>query len=632
MKKSFWLLAASLACSVTATSLAQAGEDDDEPRPGVELYETATVVAREVATAPRAVTVVEPEEIEASGALDLAEIVARAPGAWSPPGALRGGQQAVTLRGGDPNSTQVIVDGVSLNDSTDSLGGAVSASSLLLWDLQRIEVVRGGIGAAFGSGGLAGAVQLLTHRDVGQRAAGEVGVGNHSQRSAAAAFGATAESGWSVQGNALRWSESERVAEDAFDAFGAFLRLRRETEIRAFQLWIRSSSNDADDYAEGGGGPELGSGEVRRSDSEALSGGLRFDRSLGRWSFDSQLTLLRSQLDRRSPAIGFSVPETLDATDYRDLRWQASLRRSDSWDWAVGAFAQRERGTNDGLLLLRPLLGFDLPSSYRADRRQQAAFGEVTRAWRRGAIEAGLRVDRHDGGEEWSPRVGAAWGLRSDLRLVASYSESFKLPSLNALGSPAALGGNPDLEPERAEHGELGLRWQRGSWSSELTGFVSRYRDLVDFDFESFRLVNRSEVRSEGAEAALRWSEGAWTLRAAATWQDVVDQSSDARLRLRPDSHASLLATWRSPRRWSVSMETRWIGEQLDQLAFAEAAAPLDEAILFAVVGLVRFDQRWSLRLRATNLADESYETQLGLPGVGAEGRFALRFSWPAAR
>lgn len=598
------------------------------------VYETATVVARELETSPRSVTVIDAELIESSGALDAAEIVARAPGAWSPSGALRGGQQAVTLRGGDPNSTQVLIDGVPLNDSTDSLGGAVSASSLLLWDLERVEVVRGGISAAFGSGGLAGAVHLLTRRETGRRVAAEVGVGHHDARSASAAFGWASDSraGWAVQANALRWSESGRVADDDFDSLGGFLRSSRETERQGFRLWVRSTSSEVADYPEGGGGVRLGSGRVRRADSDLTSAGLSFERRFGSWSLDSRTTVLHSEVDRRSPAIGFVVPETVDATDYRDLRLQASVRRGGRLDWAFGAFAQRERGENDGLLLLRPLLGFDLPATYRADRRQSAAFVEAAHVSRSASVEAGLRVDRHDGGEEWSPRLSLGVSLSPGWRLVASYSESFKLPSLYALGSPASLGGNPELSPEQAGHSELGARWQHGRWSGELTGFSSSFRDLVDFDFESFRLVNRSEVLSEGIEAGLRWSRGPWNLSVAATRQDVVDRRTGEPLRLRPDFHASALCTWRSPRRWMLSTELRWIGDQVDQLAFAERPAPLEGTQLLAVVAQWRIDDSWSLRLRGTNVGDRDYETQLGLPGVGAEGRIAVRFIWPAER
>ena len=60
---------------------------------------------------------------------------------------------------------------------------------------------------------------------------------------------------------------------------------------------------------------------------------------------------------------------------------------------------------------------------------------------------------------------------------------------------------------------------------------LQRYEDLVDFDFETFPHVNRSQVEAPGAEMALRLAAGRRpTVEPNGTWQQV----EDARDRSRP--------------------------------------------------------------------------------------------------
>ena len=84
--------------------------------------------------------------------------------------------------------------------------------------------------------------------------------------------------------------------------------------------------------------------------------------------------------------------------------------------------------------------------------------------------------------------------------LKAHYAEGFKPPSFFALGDP--ISGNPDLVSETTKSTELGLEqgfWgDRASFGASL--FKTQYKNLIDFDFATFRLVNRNRVNADGAE------------------------------------------------------------------------------------------------------------------------------------
>ena len=168
-------------------------------------------------------------------------------------------------------------------------------------------------------------------------------------------------------------------------------------------------------------------------------------------------------------------------------------------------------------------------------------------------LELGSRFDVPSGrARQWSPRLGASWRPgRGPTRFHASAGRAWKQPSFFALASPPALGGNPALRPEKVLGGDLGVEREfawggAGKASAGLTAFRNRYDDLIDFDFARFLHVNRARVDARGVEATAAWSPAAsLSLAGNATWQQVEDLATHARLRHRPKWVAGARATWR---------------------------------------------------------------------------------------
>ncbi len=138
------------------------------------FYDTATVTARPVDESPASVTVLPADELSASSAATAAELLLGRPGLFVLPAGGRAAGAQLLTRGGDPNFTLVLLDGVPLNDSTDTQGGLVSLAALPLGEVERVEMVRGPVSAVYGSAGLSGALQLSTvggeDRPAGRRA------------------------------------------------------------------------------------------------------------------------------------------------------------------------------------------------------------------------------------------------------------------------------------------------------------------------------------------------------------------------------------------------------------------------------------------------------------------------------
>ncbi len=146
-----------------------------------------------------------------------------------------------------------------------------------------------------------------------------------------------------------------------------------------------------------------------------------------------------------------------------------------------------------------------------------------------------------------SPKLGVNWEFRDDAALYLQYSRGFRsppfddvnigldLPQFNVRAIP-----NPDLEPERSDSIEIGLRFSSAGTVGTLSVYGSRYHDFIEsrvnigVDPETgttlFQSQNIASAEIYGAEGALDFSLGEWrrefadwTGRFALTWTNGED-------------------------------------------------------------------------------------------------------------
>lgn len=607
-------------------------------QPPVEtFYETATVEARPLSSATGSVTVIGREEIEASGARTVGELLRLSPGVSVTTNATRGGQSVARIRAGDPNFTLVLLDGVALNDPLYQEGDVFNLEGLPTAGIERIEIVRGPLSSFYGSTGLSGVVQIFT-RDgesgppvvEAEAAAGDASL----RRGSATVSGGSGPRSWSV--TALGEEEAERIAAERFEQAGGLASLTLPAgpagSAGRLRLKARGTSWKADDYPDASGGPVYGSGELRASEHGEAS--LAAELALGRHQLAA--SAYRHDMDRRSPGVGFAVPPSAEETSFTRLRagWSSVLLEAGGRRWSAGADVQHEDGENDSVLLLG---NATIPGDYGISRTLPGAWTEMVvdrGAW---TFEAGSRFDLpEDHAAQWSPRLGVGWRPTEWIRLHASAGRAWKLPSFFALASPAELGGNPDLRPETVLGGDLGADWRLfcGRVETGLTLFYNRYEDLIDFDFATFTHVNRSEVETRGIEGTLGWrpASGGLSVQAHATVQEVEDLTGGAQLRHRPDWTGGARARWQPPAVPSLALDldVQAVSGFFDEQIPVRGRDRVEGYELAGIGAAWRFAgtlEAWELRLRGENLLDEEYETLIGFPGPGRSWWIGLRWS-----
>ena len=233
-------------------------------------------------------------------------------------------------------------------------------------------------------------------------------------------------------------------------------------------------------------------------------------------------------------------------------------------------------------------------------------------------LEFGSRFDiSDDHATQWSPRLGASFHLYPDTRVRVSAGRAFKLPSFFALASPGALGGNPDLRPEKALGGDLGInhRFSDSGWQMGLTYFRNRFEDLVDFDFDLFTHLNRSRVDSEGFEFSLAWNK--------AVPYPLTFKLHGSKRTIPVPINPCAIGPSGAARQVGMAPQFQLVLSSGMPRPFPKCRPQIPVQFRFVTAGYTVFglsasaqiSPRWQARARIDNLTDKTYESLIGFPG-----------------
>ncbi len=582
------------------------------------------------------VSVLEREQIAALNKDNVEQLLQALPGVSINRQGGAGGVTSLYVRGGEANFTVVMIDGVQVNNPTNTGGGSFDFSTLDINSIERIELIRGPQSAVYGGDALSGVLNLVTRKSAAASGAlvrAELGSDHYYRVSAQATL--TLGDAGAVSLGAGHNDAGELV--DGSDHEIDFLNGRIDYAFfNKLSSWasFRYSDSERASFPEDSGGPNFAVYRQRdQASSEDLSGqlGLRLAVT-DSWSSALTGNWFETQSEESSPGIypGFEVPAT--GSDINFDRAQFSWNNQLAWDGGqlgAGLDYRREQGDSEGYIDF----GFLLPTNFELERDTLGAFLEVQQQLgRQLSLSLGLRYDDVDElNSELTPRLGLLYQLNNgQTRLRANWGEGFKPPSFFALAHP--LVGNPDLKPETATSWDVGLEHEFASGGRlNLAWFDNKFEDLVDFDDALFRNVNRDRVDSRGLEIEFGWPiTGAVSVSAHATYTDTEIVGSDEQLRGRPEWKAGAQLFYQIKPGWSFAAEYLWVDEVI------EASRHTGQNIDYQLDGYQTVDiaLAWqlstplALELSVSNLFDEDYQQAVGFPAPGIFPRLALEFAF----
>ncbi len=596
---------------------------------------TVTAQALPLSAVSASVTIISSDYIESSHADNAADLLRAAPFLQFAQSGASGGLTTVTIRGGKPNFTLVMIDGVPVNDITNLLGGSFDLSSLPIVNIDHVEIVRGPLSAVYGSDAIGGVINFISKKGSKTKTLDVAAEGGSFARrqlelSTAGAWKALQ---YSVGGSWLQ--VGQQVLNDAYSvgslALNGSVNLGKNQVLDFNGRWLNDESAG---FPTGSGGAEYVLSRKPVSDHaiELLLGTSLKGQLRPWWLYTVDLDWVKRTENNSTPAepSGIppgptSLPASTAYTDFNRTRFGATSRfiLPDNFSLAVSAGVRQEDGSTKGFL------ASVLPQSFNLSRKSLLATSELQYSTPHLTVTAGLSFDSSDGyGEVTSPRLGLTWSpVEHGPRFRTTWTKGFKLPSFYSFGNPIV--GNKSLQPEHARSFDVGMEQPLGKTHITLTGtyFRNDFRDLIDFNSVIFRLVNRSQALVQGGEFGGDYAPNT-RIRFGVDASYLVWNLKDTTQPLRNIPHMSggVHLDWKFTDRFRSRIETQWLGRRYDYEVTVPTVASVGGYSDTNLSASYDLNPRFSLYLRGDNLLNSSFHEYIGFPNPGVAVRFGIRF------
>ena len=137
-----------------------------------ELVVSASQIPTRLQDTPVNATIITRAEIEARQPVDVVDLLRQVGGAHIVQPGGPGGVSSIYIRAGEANFAVVLIDGVKVNDPTNSRGGSYDFSTLDIAAIERIEIVRGPLSTVYGSDAMGGAINIITREGTAETQVG----------------------------------------------------------------------------------------------------------------------------------------------------------------------------------------------------------------------------------------------------------------------------------------------------------------------------------------------------------------------------------------------------------------------------------------------------------------------------
>jgi len=452
------------------------------------------------------VTVITFEDIAAGGQQTLGEVLQTLGGVEVASNGGFGQPTSVFIRGANSGHTLVLVDGMRINSATT---GATALENIPLNQIERIEVVPGLLSSLYGSDAIGGVVQIFTKSGSGASTTNaSAGVGTYYTRAVS----------------------------------GGLNRTYGDTRIGLNAGYFESAGFDATKPAAFGHNPDRDgyrntnvSGSVAQRLDPRNELGATFFQSEGKTHFD--VDPAADDINRQT-LTAYSVFSRNQLTS----AWQSLVRLGESYDDQKisgafpGFFTTRQpqlTWQNDvklgpgtvvaGLEYLTQHVSSDTPydKTYRSIR---SAFAGYTGSYGRHGWQVNVRQDDNSQfGDHSTGLVGYGYRLTEGLRARVGAASAFRAPTFNDLYFPGF--SNPNLRPETSHSKEAGLNYDVHGHRLSATYFDNHISDLIVLD-QNFIPQNVGSARIKGTELAYQGLFRSLQLRASATFQDPIDETT----------------------------------------------------------------------------------------------------------
>jgi len=426
---------------------------------------TATRTEVEISDSPQSISVITKEEIMNSPDRTIPEVIQRAAGVQINQTGPIGGLSTASIRGSEAQQVLIMIDGRRINDAQN---GQFDLSNLPLTkdDIERIEVLRGGASALYGSDALGGVINIITKSPTKEpyaRVSSSFGRFNTQEYSLSSrwkpgplGYGVFASwgrsDGYRPNGDYNAWTVGGDLSYDL--PWKGELKVSARNIQKEVGVPGTSTLTDPDDRQK----DNITQLDLNYRDRIGSNVTLNFRgfQNINRQTFDA---------GSQGPDVGPPIIHKSYATG-GDFQTTAAIGNANLVTGGIEAI--QNRVDSDSVGVQEATTG----AVYLQDEIEVAKALTAT---------LGLRYDYHSVyQDQWDPRAAVLLRLPWETRLRASVARSYRAPTFNDLYWPASAftAGNPNLQPEKAWSYELGGEKRFGNLAVvKVAGF---YRDVSD--------------------------------------------------------------------------------------------------------------------------------------------------------
>ncbi|WP_163931896.1 TonB-dependent siderophore receptor [Paraferrimonas sp. SM1919] len=579
------------------------------------------------ASAKDIVEIISYQQIKASNSRSLVELLNQFNGVHIALQGSAGGTSNLYLQGAEPNYTSIMLDGVQLNDPTNTQGGAVDLNSINLNNIDRIEIIKGASSAIYGSGSMAGIINIITQAGPQHDSSVMVNLGSsdyHSQ-------GLKLNTGNKNHHFGLNFSNSH-----SGEAVAGFSQQQRSVHAKYHHYWsaaklITASVNYQDSqgnaYPEDSGGPELAlSDKLDVKQQTRWSYAVNADLALtDHYQLQLKAEHLKLNEQHDSPGIAPYNQVPANGTDNQFSRSRWMMNHQLNWQAlavSAGLDYQNENANAQGYVDF----GMLIPTDFNLNRDQVGAFIESRYDGANSYVAASIRQDRVAAFNHNSYQIQWGFDLSDSVSLKINSASGFKMPSFFALGH--GLTGNANLQPEYAKTHNLSLSYIDKKLSLNATAYFRDFTNLIDFDSHNFTHVNRANIKISGIEmSASAPLLDVLTLAINGFYNQTDLAGSDTPLRGRPNNKLNVNLDYAVNDNLDLTMDYAWVGKSYQSSLVTGMVELTNYQILNSQLSW-QLAPNYDLIGSVSNILNEQYYQAVGTPSAGRQFFVKFVFSW----
>ncbi len=601
MKKTTLL---SLVCA-TLLPLLQA---DESVGLGSVVVEAANGVTQKQKDVSDDVIVITKEELEQNRITSLDEALNKLGNLFMTNNGGPGKSTSFFLRGMDNKRVLVLIDGVRYNNPT-AIGAAAEYSKIMLFDVERIEIIKGAQSGVWGSDASGGVINIVTSKTKkGFSAAGSIEQGAYNTTFAKAKVGygdkrydvTLAASYYNTDGySAVEPTKSDPNYGKRYDDLGLekdgyknkSVRLKVGYNItqkdRIEASWNRIDSKlYYDSFAGVAGDSPIPNQTVTNNFYSIV---LKHKDSLN----DIKLRYNLSTFDREE--VGTWGSSTYKGST-QEIKLDDTISYRDASFVRVGAsyseFKQEDITPNT-------TKSYKATSFFVTNSNIFATFAK-----NKLVLTESLRYDNYDAFDDaLTGKLGAKQFVYHDYYISANIATGYNAPTLNELYGQ--YGANPNLKPEKSLTSDVTV----GNNIFWITAFYNEITDLIEYDLNTWQYVQTSGTsKFIGAEAGFEdyFYHDMFGVKLLYTYVKTKDANGDSLAR-RPKQQADAFLSYYLAQKFEATLHGQYVGKRYDKKA--EQGAQTGDYFIADLTLNDKVTKNLTLYAKIQNLTDKYYQT-----------------------